>query len=288
MGLVVNKILVPLDFSESSIDALDYAVHIAEIFGSELHLLHVVETYEFNSSYRDDETARQIIELGLNKKFDAIANPRIKETEKDIKTVYHHRVGKIYNQIVKHADEISADLIVMGTHGTSDNLNFKKFMLGSNANRVVHAAPCPVLTVKNHEHSIDFNKILLPIDITKETTQKVAYAKAISKVFGSEVHVFAVSSYIDEYVENASKLKRRLDAVADELASSGVKTFTCLERNENINHAIFEYSKKNDMDLILIMTRQEKKWEEFLIGSLAKKVIVGADAPVLSLHPKKN
>ena len=72
MGLVVNKILVPLDFSQASVDALDYAVRIAEIFKSEIILLHVVETYEFNSSYRDDETAREIIQMGLNKKFDEI------------------------------------------------------------------------------------------------------------------------------------------------------------------------------------------------------------------------
>ena len=285
MGLVVNKILVPLDFSQASVDALDYAVRIAEIFKSEIILLHVVETYEFNSSYRDDETAREIIQMGLNKKFDEIMMEH--SNSEDLKVSHAHRVGKIYNQINLYAEEESCDLIVMGTHGTSSNSKFKKFMLGSNANRVIHGAPCPVLTVKNKNHSINFNKILLPIDITKETEQKVAFAIAIAKTFDSEIHILAASSYIDEYQDNISKLTLKLNEVADEVTTKGIKCFTCIERNENVPHAIFEYSEKNDIDLVVIMTRQEKKWEEFLLGSNAKKVIVGSDTPTLSLQPKE-
>ena len=60
MKIVLNKILVPLDFSQASKDALDYAVHIAKIYGSEVELLHVVETYEFNSSYRDESTNKSL------------------------------------------------------------------------------------------------------------------------------------------------------------------------------------------------------------------------------------
>ena len=286
MGLVVDKICVPLDFSQPSLDALDYAVRIAEIFKSEILLLHVVETYEFNSSYRDDETAREIIELGLHKKFDEVM--AIHSSSNNIKVSHAHRVGKIYNQIDQYAQEENVDLIVMGTHGTSSNSKFKKFMLGSNANKVVHGAPCPVLTVKNQEHDINFKKIMLPIDITKETTQKVKFAIAISKVFGSDIHILAASSYIDEYQDNISKLTLKLNEVADKVTQAGVKCFTCIERNENVAHAIFEYSKRNDIDLVLIMTRQEKKWEEFFLGSNAKRVIVGSDTPILSLQPQES
>lgn len=286
MGLVVNKILVPIDFSEPSLDALDYAVHIAEKLNSEIVLFHVVETYEFNSSYRDKKTAREIIEMGLHKKFDEVISQRTNNGT--LKVSHAYEVGKIYTKIAEYAEKIQCDLIVLGSHGSTADFKFKNFMLGSNSNRVVHIAPCPVLTVKNQNHDINFHKILLPIDITKESTQKVRYAKAIATVFGSEIHVLAAHSYIDTYQDNVSKLRLALNDIADDISKDGIKCFTCLESNESVPSAIIEYSKKNDMDLVLVMTRQEKKWDEILLGSTAKKVIVSSDSPVLSLQPAKS
>jgi len=285
MKIVLNKILVPLDFSQASKDALDYAVHISKIYGSEVELLHVVETYEFNSSYRDESTAREIIEQGIRAKFDDIVSELDAE---DVKFSYAYRTGKIYRQIDFHATETAANLIVMGTHGASENTgDIAKFMLGTNANRVVHQASCPVLTVKNKEHDINFKKILLPLDITKATRQKVAQAIEIAKTFNSEIHLLAVSSYVDNFQEDANFLELRLKEVADEVAAEGIKVFKCIERNESPAHAIKEYSRINDIDLTVIMTKQEKKWDEFLLGSQAKKVITQSDTPVLSLQPRK-
>lgn len=285
MKLEINKILVPIDFSQASLDALDYAVHMAQQYNSKIELLHVVETYEFNSSYRDEHTAREIIEKGIKLKFDEIV---AKVNVPQVTFSYAFRTGKIYRQIDNHADEIHADIIVMGTHGSSGNTgDIAKFMLGTNANRVVHSANCPVLTVSNKEHDINFHKILLPLDITKETRQKVDSAIKLANTFNSEVHLLAVSSFVDEFQQNGKFLELRLKEVANEVKEAGVKVFTCIERNDSIVHAIKEYGRINNIDLIMIMTKQEKKWDEFLLGSQAKKVITNSDIPVLSLQPKK-
>lgn len=285
MKLEINKILVPMDFSKASLDALDYAVHMAEEYDSEITLLHVVETYEFNSSYRDDNTAREIIENGIKLKFDEIVEEKGNDK---VSFAYAYRTGKIYKQIQSYSDENGIDMIVMGTHGSSGNTgDIAKFMLGTNANRVVHSANCPVLTVKNKEHDINFKNMLLPLDITKDTRQKVESAIKLAKQFKSNVHLLAVSSFVDEFQENSKFLELRVKEVADEVVSKGVHVFTCIERNESITHAIDAYSKKNDIDLIMIMTKQEKKWDEFLLGSQAKKVITNSDVPVLSLQPRK-
>jgi nucleotide-binding universal stress UspA family protein len=151
-GLVVKKVLVPIDFSEASLKALRYAVALAGRFGSSLCLVHVVEPASFLNDVRnvplavsDREAANQ-----LHHKLVMVARKRI-----DPVTPVHPLVciGKPFDEIVKAAKAFNADLIVISTHGRT---GLKHVFMGSVAENVVRLAPCPVLVVREHEH--DFVK----------------------------------------------------------------------------------------------------------------------------------
>jgi nucleotide-binding universal stress UspA family protein len=148
----LRKILVPTDFSECSIKALDYALAFAERSQAEIILLHVVEPMFFPASAQDMPSTwslvqedvlkvsrNHLVELGQERAGD-------REVREPMKTVV--RLGNPYWEIVEAAKSLEADLIILATHG---HTGIKHILMGSTAERVVRLAPCPVLTVRERE-----------------------------------------------------------------------------------------------------------------------------------------
>ena len=147
--VTLKKILVATDFSEPSTVALNYGRDLARSYGAQLHILHVVE----------DVTVRYATEIGL-------AMPEIQQeleersrrdlmaliTDDDRRTLSIEATvetrANIADGIITYARAKEIDLIVTGTHGRG---SVKHFLMGSVAERVVRTAPCPVLTVREHE-----------------------------------------------------------------------------------------------------------------------------------------
>ena len=141
-----RRILVPVDFSPTSLHALRYALLFAQQFGSTLHLVHVYEPPSFMAGYQalpkmvaaPDAEVMQRIKIELDSLVAAQDEPQI-----PMKSFV--RKGKGYDQIIKVAKEESIDLIIITTHGYS---GLKHTLMGSTAERVVRHAPCPVLVVR--------------------------------------------------------------------------------------------------------------------------------------------
>ncbi|NIO00872.1 MAG: universal stress protein [Candidatus Latescibacteria bacterium] len=145
--IAFKEIVVPTDFSEHSLRAIDYATGLAEKFGSRLELVYVVEAglqpadlawtnVDYGDLNRQHREAAQ-------KHMEGIAKERIPE---GISASVSILIGKAFVEIVRFAESVNADLIVMATHGYG---GFSHLLLGSTAERVVRKAPCPVLTIKH-------------------------------------------------------------------------------------------------------------------------------------------
>jgi nucleotide-binding universal stress UspA family protein len=147
----IRKLLVPVDFSETSRSALHYAVSLAKPFKAEILLLHVVEPV---TAPAPDFMVTETVELALRLQEEAVRllhQWRIEVAgESVIKEVV--RTGSPYYEIVEAADEHNADLIVLGTHGRT---GLAHLLLGSTAERVVHHSHCPVLVVRNRKQMSD-------------------------------------------------------------------------------------------------------------------------------------
>jgi len=141
--LKIRNILVPIDFSDNSSQAMKYAAGVAAQFEAGLTLLHVVEPAPFISDLRNVPTALsdEEVEAKAHHELELLVEATVVSSIK-MKAVV--RRGKAYDQIVKAAKQLKADLIVISTHGYT---GLKHTLLGSTAERVVRHARCPVLVL---------------------------------------------------------------------------------------------------------------------------------------------
>ena len=142
----IKKILVPIDFSDYSKNALKYAVNIVETFKAEMILVYVVEPV----IYPPDFSMGQIAIPSVNTEWDERAKEELKklaenEIPKTIKVQTIVKTGKPFVEIIDTATEQDIDLIVIATHGHS---GVEHILFGSTAEKVVRKAPCPVLTLR--------------------------------------------------------------------------------------------------------------------------------------------
>jgi nucleotide-binding universal stress UspA family protein len=144
----IQRILVPVDFSECSQKALDYAVPFARQFGASLILLHVVPANYPVGEFGMIDVAFMEKELRASgeKQLARLISQRVPAEAKPTALV---RVGRPVTEIVQVARQENADLIILSTHG---HTGFKHVLLGSVAENVVRYANCPVLVVREHEH----------------------------------------------------------------------------------------------------------------------------------------
>ncbi|MCH8905317.1 MAG: universal stress protein [Bacteroidetes bacterium] len=282
MKLLISKILVPIDFSEESMNALTYASYIAKKLKAEITILHVLESYEHNTAI-GKKTLNDIIKRGVKTKLDDIVKNDNNLT--GVKTKVMHKTGKIYKEIDDVAVHGIFGLIVMGTHGASGIKNLKRVMLGTNAYRVIHSSPCPVITIRKGKKYPKFENIVLPVDITKETRYKIRFAIEWARIFGSTINVVSVSRFIEEFFVDLGKLRFQLKDVENKIKAADIPCTTKMIRHNDIADSILKYSKKLNADLTIIMTRQERKWDDFIVGSSAKHVIDNSQTPVLSVRP---
>ncbi len=148
----LKKVLVPVDFSECSRKALQYAVALARQFGASVSLIHVV-----GLNYGGEFGAIDIAAIETEMATSATAQLKTmleKEVPGDLRADAMVRIGPPATTIVDSAREHGTDLIVISTHGYR---GLKHFLLGSTTENVVRLAPCPVLTVREHEHEFVAN-----------------------------------------------------------------------------------------------------------------------------------
>lgn len=276
-----DVILVPLDFSEQSTIALEQAVSLSKAFHSEVHLLSVLED-DFSLSRLFSESDSEEVLNKLRSKLEEFAKE--KEGEFGVSLTTHVVTGSIYEQIAKTADLLNAQFIVMGTTGTP---TLKKKFIGSNALRVVRESHVPVITIKGKHHRKGCQNIILPLDLTKETKEKVAKAIEFAKTFGSVIRVVSVLMTTDEFIVN--RLTRQLDQAKKSIEASGVNCTAEIVRDpkgsQTLVESIIDYANKSKGDLIMIMTQQELDFTDYFIGSAAQGVINKSDIPVLSIIP---
>lgn len=147
--LHLKKILVPLDFSPPSKQAFKYAVKFAQQLGAELTLIHILKpdvTPTFPDLPGAPAFSPEELAIAEENLRDLVALARTEGVSAARSTF---RVGLAAHEIVEAAKELDVDLIVIATHGYT---GWKHFCIGSTAERVVRAAPCPVFVVREKEH----------------------------------------------------------------------------------------------------------------------------------------
>lgn len=279
-----NKILVPVDFSEQSLIALDQSYNLAKEYNAEITLLYVIEDNGLFAKLFSNEQ-HEILRKDVQDQLDTLAEQVSKKSKLTVNTLVGK--GSIYEKIAEVAELINATMIIMGTNGST---GIKKRFIGSNALRVTRESRIPVITIKGKHHRNGCKNIVLPLDLTKETREKVTKAVELSKLFkGAAVRVVSVLFTTDEFLVN--RLTRQLGQVKTFLEKEGVECSAEIIKGskgvETLSENVIEYAKQVDGDLIMIMTQQEVDFTELFIGSAAQEIINRSPIPVFSIRPIK-
>lgn len=270
----MKKIIVGIDFSDCSIKALEYAMAIAKKANSELILLWI-ENKNGSDGLRISKSEADKKLSELTKKY------QLQLPESKIE--YNIRKGVIYKEIEKEAKESKASLIIIGTHGSGKSKSTK---IGSNAAKIVTKTLLPVISIReNIDPSKSFRRILIPMDSTLQTRQKVPFTTYLAKLFKSEVYILALfyttieaikeriltySKQTGEYFES-----QRLDFVVVSMEA------------KNIPDTLSDYAKKVDAGLIIVMSQQEMRFANIWKGSFAEQIVNMSDIPVC-IYPTKS
>jgi len=268
----MKKIIVPIDFSEDSITALKKAIAIAGKMNAEITVVYVTKVKALASIFggaKSEDNPKEI-------------EARFQELVKviphyGININYIYRTGNVSKEICRLAEEQDAYLIVIGTHGTS---GAEENAVGSNAYRVVKGAHCPVLAMRGDYKKEGIRKIVLPIDILPSTRQKMPFAVEMAQAYRAEVHVLGildmtrpelrnqVNSYVAQVCRYLDEFNIRF--VDEEIDGANMPTIT------------FDYVKKIDADLIIIMSEQDEK--AVTINGHAHHMVIDSPVPVISVH----
>ncbi|MFM2208204.1 MAG: hypothetical protein RL213_2179 [Bacteroidota bacterium] len=277
MATAKNRILVPIDFSDQSLIALEQSFNLSRLTNAELHLLHVIDD-SFHLPFMGAKEDKAM-EKKAQKALEKLAEDTGKKAGISVQTLSAR--GKIYEEIQRAAKKLKCTFIIMGTSGST---GLKRF-IGSNALRVIREAPCPVITIKGKKHRSGCKSIVLPLDLQKETKEKVTEAVKLAKLFGSTIHLITVLPSDDEFIVN--KLNRQLQQVRSFIEQHDVPCDSEIIEDGDVADEVVKYGKKVKADLIMVMTQQEMDWTDMFISPAAQTILNESDIPVLSIRPKE-
>ena len=273
----MKEIILATDFSSGSIHALNYAITIANKTDSNITMLWVDSISEKEGMLLPEQKIMkdEICEgfADLIKKH----QPLLKNGNLSFKI----RKGKIYNEIALQAKQSKADLVIAGAHGIS---GFEEYWIGSNAFRIVSSVPCPIITIRNgFSFSKGIKTIVLPLDITSDTLQKIYFTADLAEYFAAEIHILAL------YATQLKSISRKADEFAHKadiyLKDRNIKHQVESVFSENTTNAILTYADAVKADVISIMTEQENNSTSVLLGPHAQQMINQSEIPILSIKP---
>ncbi len=280
-----SNILIPVDFSETSLLAIKHGAFLAKYTKGDVYLLHVI-----NKQYEHYAVLEQPLHMELPAAYETGASNKLNELAASVSKEYGVSVNTIVSlgnptkEIINNAKEIKADMIVMGTHGYSP---LEELVIGSNTLKVITKSNCAVMTMSEKASKFGYKNILIPIDTSGHSRQKVNYAIELSKIFSAHLHVVGLLGKNDANEQPGMDIVMgQIKKIATE--KSVVCTTEVLTNVKNRADATIKHSESVKADLMVIMTDQEAEISGFFLGPYSQQVIHHSKVPVIALTPIVN
>lgn len=287
MRNVVNKILWATDFSDEAGEAFLYADIFAKTFDAEIFGLHV-----FPGLSPEHYQSAIIVVEELNKRMDHMRNVAEKkfrsfQRAKRVTFEYAIKDGNAAKVIVETAEELKADLIVIGRKGLSA---IERLFIGNVANQVLRHSPIPILVTKKKSGKPRFKKILVPTDFSEQEEIERDFAWKLAKGFDADITLLHILE-LHDYEFPPRVLDEMLDSVMKKLKQRKRREKEDLKITEEVTRAIdapvgiVDYADTHKIDLIVISTCAQSKLERFFLGSTTEKVISYSHIPIFAIPP---
>lgn len=274
----MKKILVPIDFSECSEYALKVAANFAKEYDSEIIALHMLgrsDAVLTNSQTKEMLEGIYYIKLA-EKRFEEFLDKDYLEGLAVTDSVYNY---KNFNELNTVALEKNADLIIMGSHGSS---GLSEVFVGSNTEKVVRNSNIPVLVIKKEEFNFKIKNVVFACDFLEENL--TAFKNAM-KLFKSLDNVKVKLLYINLPGQNYRSSKEMESRIKEFLFKADAlnKLEDVVYYNDyTVEDGIFHYSNKNDIDIIALPTHGRRGLAHFFAGSISEDLVNHSKIPVIT------
>tara|TARA_R110002126_G_scaffold87948_3_gene211006 strand:- start:3821 stop:4645 length:825 start_codon:yes stop_codon:yes gene_type:complete len=271
----MKTILVPIDFSTYSENALKVAAKIANRNHSEIHLLHMLEIpSQMNDAVSSGVQIPEIV-LFIDKAREKLQEVAQKEFLNGIKTVHHIKFEGAFNGIISYITENKTDLIVMGSHGIS---GIEEMLLGSNTEKVVRLSEVPVLVIKKETLEFKGEHFVFASDFSEEIKKSFQKMLDFAAIFNAKLSLVMICT------PNSFKPT----ALAEKIINDFVSNFTInnytitIYNDSNIENGIINFSKKVQADLIGLSTHGRTGLAHFFTGSISEDLVNHTVRPVIT------
>jgi len=270
----MKNIIVPVDFSEECLSGLQLALLFSRKTPVKIEMVYVLQKLtEHRPSTLDAENEYAIKQLDtLVAKFSPLLG-------KDSKLQYIIKKGRIYQEVVNQAQAHADSIITASTHGAS---GFQEFFIGSNAYRIISATDRPVITIRRGNCPENIGRIVLPVDNTIDSRQKVPFTVDLAKIFRSEIHVVGIQTSKSE--REIRRIRTYVGQVAGFIQGK-VAVVTNEVQGNDVADMVVNYARTVKADMVSITTEQGAGLS-LIIGNTAHQVLNKSEIPVLSQSPK--
>jgi nucleotide-binding universal stress UspA family protein len=276
----MKKILVPTDFSMHAGFAAAVAIRLAQKFGAEVHFysrVHVHPQWESLS-----EESKMSFPESFARIYDARENFRklkahYAESGINLITSYSH--GDMIVNITNYIEKESIDLVVMGSHGAK---GLRELMTGSNTQKVVRQAHCPVLVVKNDPGELTFKHIVFASDFRKSVQKPFSKLVEIAEKFQAHIHLVTIDVPTSFAVARPFSRGQVADFVA--LCGDAVKCSVHKQVDIGVEEGIESFARELPADLVAIAHYGEHPMLRLFTGSISEALVNHLDLPVLTLN----
>ncbi|PZX47800.1 universal stress protein [Algoriphagus chordae] len=276
----MTKVLVPFDFSEQAQNALDLATNLSNKFDNVvITVLHVIEVPS-NSGMgtmggepiAEYENQIFFIEL-MNRRKEQFKEMESKYAGKNYALVTKIVLGNAFQNISSAILDEDPDLVVMGSKGSS---GIEEVLVGSNTEKVVRTAHCPVLTVKGQTNPESFKKIVFASDFKEDQDELANRVKTLQKWFDADLYLVVINTpgSFETTRESALRIKAFANKYNIEHAIAEIYN------SQSEEEGIVEFAEDINADLIAMATHGRTGLSHFFTGSIAEDVVNHAKRPV--------
>lgn len=271
----MKNIVVGIDFSKNSYNAMKHAIAISLKTKAKLHLAWV-KTAALNTDFAGTAAAKDFFNA-VRKKLDQwVLECQNEAPESHVDSIILE--GKPSIEICKYASNLADAIIVMGTHGVS---GFEEFIIGSNTFKTINLTSVPLLVLREGvEVNRDLTEILVPIDTSFETLQKIKPAIEFAKAFAAKICLLGVVNPINSEIKHIINVQLQHAASMCKKANIRYETHTVEVPGDSIS-ALLEYAKRLDVNLMVIMREEENDLSSVWMGSNTRQIVNNSPMPLL-------
>jgi nucleotide-binding universal stress UspA family protein len=290
----VNRILVPVDFSDFSPKLCESAVGIAKKFNADILLFHTyfasaIETVPFSDSYTYNSTVVEVLsEVEKNAKakikelYYDIKNRLEEEKFEGIEVDYEISGGTASSEILNVCKKYQPDLMIMGSRGeTAGTTN----LLGSVVSNVIEETDVPILILSDQGETVDFDKIkniMYATDFDKADFRAMANLKYITQPYDMKIHCVHFEGMEQEDLMEEHRMQLLRKYLKRALGETDVSCRIIHE--ENRMEGIEKYTHDHDIGLIAILARKHNLLQRLFFGQMSRKLFIKTHMPILVFH----